>query len=115
MKISHYANIRLINEAYFYLNDEERCNLEHICPRCGSDAIYSYGHTRNGKQRYLCLMCNRQFVEGAMEDYSNRPVCPRCDKAMHLYMHERGAIRFRCANYPRCREYLKISKEKLEE
>lgn len=87
--------------------------LEPTCPRCGSDAINSYGHTRNGKQRYLCLMCNRQFVEGATEVYSNRPVCPHCKKPMHVYMHTPGVVRFRCSNYPRCRKYLKISKEKL--
>ena len=34
------------------------------CPRCGSEAYNSYGHTKNGKQRYICLVCNRQFVNG---------------------------------------------------
>lgn len=88
-----------------------------VCPRCGSDAVYGYGHAGNGKQRYLCLMCNRQFVEGAMDSYARRPACPRCGAGMHVYMHmhEGEAVRFRCSDYPRCRGYLKISKENLNE
>ena len=32
-----------------------------FCPRCRSDAIYRYGKTANGKKRYLCQVCRRQF------------------------------------------------------
>jgi transposase-like protein len=81
------------------------------CPRCGSDAFYGYGHTRNGKQRYLCLVCKRQFSDGAKPSFSQRPVCPRCQAKMHVYMQEAAAVRFRCSNYPHCREYIKVDKE----
>jgi DNA-directed RNA polymerase subunit RPC12/RpoP len=86
------------------------------CPRCGSEAYYNYGRTRNGKQRYLCLICNRQFVADTLSrSIVNRPTCPECASAMHIYMRHAQGIRFRCSRYPRCRGYLNISKDDLYE
>jgi transposase-like protein len=82
-------------------------NKQHFCPRCGADAIYAYGRTGNGKQRFLCLLCNRQFVEGLKKKVVDRPVCPACQVGMHVYKHEDTTVRFRCPNYPRCRIYLR--------
>lgn len=81
------------------------------CPHCSSDAIYGYGHTKGGKRRYLCLICNRQFVinkKPAIEE--NRPPCPLCNGKMHIYMRKGPYTRFRCAAYPECRGYLKVEK-----
>ncbi len=33
------------------------------CPRCGSKKIAMNGSIHNGKQKYRCKKCNRQFVE----------------------------------------------------
>ncbi len=79
------------------------------CPRCQSEAYYNYGHTKNGKQRYICLVCNRQFINGDPnnEEYQ-RPGCPLCGKSMHVYMREPEATRFRCSTYPQCRGYAKV-------
>ena len=33
------------------------------CPRCGSDNIVRNGKIHNGKQRFLCKECGRQFIE----------------------------------------------------
>jgi transposase-like protein len=87
--------------------------LHKKCPRCGSDVAYAYGRAKNGKQRYLCLVCNRQFVEGAVDAYRDRPMCPRCGARTNIYKQEEDAVRFRCSNYPDFREYVKINKEKL--
>jgi hypothetical protein len=27
---------------------------------------------------------------------------------MHLYMHDKNALRFRCADYPDCKSYIKV-------
>jgi transposase-like protein len=82
------------------------------CPRCRSEAYYSYGHTKNGKQRYICLVCNRQFVNAESDKAVRlRPGCPFCGKRMHVYMRNLKFIRFRCSTYPRCRGYAKISQE----
>jgi len=33
------------------------------CPHCGSEEITRYGHSPNGKQKYLCKACKRQSRE----------------------------------------------------
>lgn len=93
----------------------EALQLLPTCPRCGSDALNNYGHTKNGKQRFICLVCSRQFIEGTMLNYRNRPLCPRCHSAMHVYMNKPTVIRFRCSKYPHCRGYFKVIKEKLSQ
>jgi transposase-like protein len=32
------------------------------CPECKSETVVKNGHIHNGKQRYLCKSCGRQFV-----------------------------------------------------
>lgn len=34
-----------------------------VCPRCGSMNSIKNGYIHNGKQKYQCKSCNRQFVE----------------------------------------------------
>jgi len=56
------------------------------CPTCGSPAVYRDGRTRAGKQRFICLMCGRQFVPGSERNFPDkRPLCPTCGAPMHLY------------------------------
>ena len=33
------------------------------CPNCQSEEIIKYGKIHNGKQRFACKSCGRQFVE----------------------------------------------------
>ena len=83
------------------------CNLK--CPVCASEAVYKYGHVKTGKQRLRCVLCGRQFVLGfERHELSNRPICPRCGLKMHLYMHDKTVLRFRCSEYPDCKSYIKI-------
>ena len=78
------------------------------CPSCHSEALYRYGKTKIGKQRFLCLTCGRQFVHGAQRRATtNKPFCPVCGEAMNVYMREEQLIRFRCSHYPHCRTYAK--------
>ena len=80
------------------------------CPRCSSDALYKFGKTKNGKQRYRCQVCNRQFVLGKSRlEVKKRPACPRCGKPMHIYMRADTFIRFRCSEYPACRTFYKMT------
>lgn len=82
------------------------------CPHCQSDAVYRYGTISTGKRRYLCLLCNRQFVnDSSWKDVDRRPICPNCGKLMHVYMREADYIRFRCSHYPACRTFIKLPKE----
>lgn len=80
-----------------------------ICPVCDSEAIYKYGKTRDGKQRFQCLMCGRQFSQGAKKQaIQGKPICPECGNPMHLYKIEGEVIRFRCSDYPVCKTFRKF-------
>jgi transposase-like protein len=80
------------------------------CPVCNAVAVYRYGKVKNHKQRYLCMMCGRQFtLDHSRMEYRGKPLCPICGKAMHVYMKENQVIRFRCSSYPDCRTYKKIA------
>lgn len=86
--------------------------MENQCPACHSTVLYRYGKTASGKRRYLCVMCNRQFVRNpSRQGVHRRPCCPNCGVAMHVYMREPDVIRFRCARYPACKTFVKMSKE----
>lgn len=78
------------------------------CPECGSFAVYRYGRSHTAKQRYICLMCKRQFIPGFERAYpKNRPFCPKCGQPMHLYKRSAMLTVFRCSGYPGCRSYVK--------
>ena len=82
------------------------------CPRCSSDALYKFGKTKNGKQRYRCQVCNRQFVTGKYRiEINKRPNCRSCGKPMYIYMRSDTFIRWRCSDYPKCRTFHKLKKE----
>ncbi len=79
------------------------------CPRCKAESFNLYGKTQNGKQRYICLACNRQFILNSKNaSMGPRPACPICQKKMHVYVREESFIRFRCSDYPACKGFVKI-------
>lgn len=82
------------------------------CPRCESEAIYRFGRDQLGRQRFRCLICDRQFVIfKSRHEIKEHPVCSKCGRKMHLYRRYSGMLRFRCSGYPRCRTYIKIKVE----
>lgn len=84
-------------------------DTEVRCPSCDSEAVYKYGRTKSGKQRYLCILCGRQFTLGGLSTVvKHRPECPQCGSKMHLYMKKGTTARFRCSRYPKCRTFVKI-------
>lgn len=80
------------------------------CPRCNSDALYRFGRTKGGSQRYRCLLCGTQFIkEPKRIRLIDRPICSVCGRKMYLYKRN-GEVRFRCSGYPACKTYLKTEK-----
>ncbi len=78
------------------------------CPDCQTDALYRYGRIGTGRQRYICLLCGRQFTPSSTrKEWKDKPTCPVCGKQMHFYQKGKGFIRFRCSGYPDCKQYLK--------
>lgn len=83
---------------------------EFRCPSCSSNAVYKYGRIWTGKQRFICLICKRQFIFGGERlRVKDRPSCSECGNSMHIYMRGDGVIRFRCSDYPGCKTFKKIS------
>ncbi len=82
-----------------------------VCPRCRSEAVHRYGRSHEGRRRYRCKLCGRQFTLSMRAPLppQERPRCPACGSPMHVYMRRGGEIRFRCGAYPACRSYLKKS------
>lgn len=78
-----------------------------LCPRCNSDAVYKYGRAKTGKQRYLCIMCNKQFTLGNRKEEHEELICELCGNKMYVYMRDdnKKIIRFRCSDYPKCKNY----------
>jgi len=78
------------------------------CPKCASHALYRFGHV-SGLQRYLCLMCGRQFIPGHERVFSPpRLTCAACGAGMHLFKKMTDGRVFRCARYPVCHTYLRV-------
>lgn len=95
---------------------ESETIAEIKCPFCGSEAIYKYGRSWTGKQRFLCLICERQFTVGAKKlEVAGKPLCPKCGRPMHLYKIEGEVIRFRCSGYPECKTFKKFKIKEIKE
>ena len=84
------------------------------CPECNSEAVYHYGKSHNGKERFICQVCERQFITDTKKlQIEKRPTCPACGKVMHVYMRNNDIIRFRCSGYPQCKTFLKDNPKDL--
>ncbi len=85
------------------------------CPECGSEAAYKNGKIPSGKQRYICLICNRQFIlDNSWPKLKYRPLCPICGANMHIHSVRGDFRRFRCSKYPSCRGVVTTALEKQE-
>ncbi len=79
------------------------------CDSCNSEVVYRYGHAWTGKQRFLCVICGKQFTDGSkVSEVTGKPNCPACGKSMHIYKIEGDLIRFRCSEYPVCKHFRKF-------
>ena len=60
------------------------------CPRCQSQAVVRNGSIHNGKQKYLCKDCGRQFVENPQN--SNRPIPQETRELIDKLLFERLSL-----------------------
>ena len=52
------------------------------CPKCESKMVVKNGHIHNGKQRYLCRDCGRQFVPEATKKVISAETKARVDNLL---------------------------------
>ncbi len=64
--------------------DNSKCK----CPSCGSENVVKNGHIHNGKQRYVCKDCGRQFVK----DPQNAPISQEMKDLIDKLLLERLSI-----------------------
>ena len=58
------------------------------CPRCQSDAVIKNGHIHNGKPKFACKACGRQFVQ----DPQQTPIAPETRTLVDRLLLERVAL-----------------------
>ena len=52
------------------------------CTRCDSETVVKNGHIHNGKQRYWCRDCGRQFVPAATKKVISGETRERVEKLL---------------------------------
>ena len=88
---------------------QEKTKADIPCPTCNSEVVYRYGQAWTGKQRFICVICGKQFTDGSkVSGVTGKPKCPVCGKSMHIYKIEGDLIRFRCSGYPACKNFRKF-------
>ena len=59
-----------------------------ICPRCGSDKIVKNGRIHNGKPKFKCNSCGRQFIENPQ----NQPILDSTKQIIDKLLLERISL-----------------------
>ena len=59
-----------------------------ICPRCGSEKRVKNGRIHNGKPKFNCKVCGRQFVENPQ----NRPILDATKQIIDKLLLERISL-----------------------
>jgi insertion element IS1 protein InsB len=63
------------------------------CPKCGGSKIMKYGHIHNGKPRFRCKQCGRQFVENPTNRIISREIRQIIDNLLLERISLRGLCR----------------------
>jgi transposase-like protein len=63
--------------------------LEQVCPTCGSKHLIKNGSVHNGKPKYQCKVCRRQFVINP----TNSPVSEEIKQLIERLLLERISLR----------------------
>ncbi|MFB3889202.1 MAG: hypothetical protein ACE14S_06895 [Candidatus Bathyarchaeia archaeon] len=81
-------------------------NSKPICPECGLNVYVKKNGIANGKQRYYCDSCHRDFClnpkktgRRAWIDRSSYPLCPKCSLNAKVYKvgcNPQGKQRYKC-------------------
>jgi transposase-like protein len=64
-----------------------------ICPKCGSSQVIKNGHIHNGKPKYACKGCGRQFVESPQEYRISEDTKALVDKLLLERLSLAGIVR----------------------
>ncbi len=63
------------------------------CPRCGSGHVVKNGHIHNGKAKFACIDCCRQFVEHPQQRLMAAETKALIDKLLLERLSQAGIVR----------------------
>jgi transposase-like protein len=63
------------------------------CPRCGSSHVVKNGHIHNGKAKFACKDCRRQFVENPQQRLISAETKSLIDKLLLERLSQAGIVR----------------------
>ncbi len=63
------------------------------CPRCGSEHVVKNGHIHNGKAKFACKDCRRQFVENPQQRLISAETKVLIDKLLLERLSQAGIVR----------------------
>ncbi len=63
------------------------------CPRCESDHVVKNGHIHNGKAKFACKECRRQFVEHPQQRLISAETKAQIDKLLLERLSLAGIVR----------------------
>ncbi len=63
------------------------------CPRCGSDHVVKNGHIHNGRAKFACKDCCRQFVEHPQQRLISAETKALIDRLLLERLSQRGIAR----------------------
>ena len=64
------------------LSNAKTNTLSGICPHCSCSQIVKNGKIHNGKQRFKCHNCHRQFVENPQKKIINQETRQLIDRLL---------------------------------
>lgn len=85
------------------------------CPQCSSQAVRKNGSIHNGKQKYECISCNRQFVENPQNKVIPEDTKERIRRSLLERVSLEGICRIFDISMPWLLEFMSTTIESLPE
>jgi len=79
---------------------------EQVCPTCGSEHLIKNGSAHNGKSKYLCKSCSRQFVDNPTKTTISKKTKQLIDRLLLERISLRGIARVTQVSWSWLQDYV---------
>ena len=80
--------------------------LERVCPVCGSQHLIKNGSAHNGKPKYQCKSCGRQFVVNPTKTNVSKEIKQLIDRLLLERISLRGIARVTQVSWSWLQDYV---------
>jgi len=87
------GNRKTLQSSFGGLLDIDEEPLARVCPRCGSDNLIKNGSIHNGKPKYQCKDCGRQFIDNPTKNTVSPETIQLIDRLLLERLSLRGIAR----------------------